>query len=531
MLKTYKYYIVLIFAIIIGAGIIQSLLQDYSNSLKTKNSNELLKFHSDAVIRAKAGIDVYSVLVSSIRSHIENVKVFPNETEFQGFLNDLLRDLNFKDSIVVDYINTNHEFKFVVSPTELDAPGLVGLNVKDLRTEEEIQELNKLMETDEIRLYAPINLREGWTGFPFNFRVKNSENEVVGYFSSILNVKYLLEYFYNGLNSEHFMHSFVVNDSIDITREVIYDNTEIFNTSRDDSYYKNFNVAEEHFIYSDLDVFGLKLTVGSAYKIPPKSPKIVYIVTYIWYGSLSLFSFIVLMQIKKNRSLNNRLILANEEIEEKNNRLKYKLDKINTLIKEIHHRVKNNMQMIANLLTLQEGEYEDPKILAALEQSRNRIQSMALVHEKLYGSTNLQDVNTFEYVNQLIEFIEEIIGNKDILPKKTINISEDIILDSETMSSFGLILNELITNSYKYAFKPNRSNSLEINITPNNGSYILVYSDNGPGLPKDFVLENSDSLGMQLIYILTKQLKGTVSYSNEGKSMFTIEFNNAEAVD
>src|SRR5690554_3750858 len=145
MLKTYKYYIVLIFAIIIGAGIIQSLLQDYSNSLKTKNSNELLKFHSDAVIRAKAGIDVYSVLVSSIRSHIENVKVFPNETEFQGFLNDLLRDLNFKDSIVVDYINTNHEFKFVVSPTELDAPGLVGLNVKDLRTEEEIQELNKLM--------------------------------------------------------------------------------------------------------------------------------------------------------------------------------------------------------------------------------------------------------------------------------------------------------------------------------------------------------------------------------------------------
>src|SRR5690554_4499000 len=627
MLKTYKYYIVLIFAIIIGAGIIQSLLQDYSNSLKTKNSNELLKFHSDAVIRAKAGIDVYSVLVSSIRSHIENVKVFPNETEFQGFLNDLLRDLNFKDSIVVDYINTNHEFKFVVSPTELDAPGLVGLNVKDLRTEEEIQELNKLMETDKIRLYAPINLREGWTGFPFNFRVKNSENEVVGYFSSILNVKYLLEYFYNGLNSEHFMHSFVVNDSIDITREVIYDNTEIFNTSRDDSYYKNFNVAEEHFIYSDLDrseehtselqsrphlvyllsfptrrssdlnvkylleyfynglnsehfmhsfvvndsiditreviydnteifntsrddsyyknfnvaeehfiysdldVFGLKLTVGSAYKIPPKSPKIVYIVTYIWYGSLSLFSFIVLMQIKKNRSLNNRLILANEEIEEKNNRLKYKLDKINTLIKEIHHRVKNNMQMIANLLTLQEGEYEDPKILAALEQSRNRIQSMALVHEKLYGSTNLQDVNTFEYVNQLIEFIEEIIGNKDILPKKTINISEDIILDSETMSSFGLILNELITNSYKYAFKPNRSNSLEINITPNNGSYILVYSDNGPGLPKDFVLENSDSLGMQLIYILTKQLKSTVSYSNEGKSMFTIEFNNAEAVD
>ncbi|RZV68780.1 MAG: GAF domain-containing protein [Flavobacteriaceae bacterium] len=236
------------------------------------------------------------------------------------------------------------------------------------------------------------------------------------------------------------------------------------------------------------------------------------------------------MKLIELRKLNHELKSVYKEIGKKNKDLKNNYVKIQTLIKEIHHRVKNNMLMIANLLTFQEKEYDDPQILAALEQSKNRIQSMSLVHEKLYGSASLQDVKTHEYVNQLIAFIEDTLSSNVILPKKTIDIPEEIIFDSETMSAIGLILNELITNSYKYAFKPNEDNFLELSISKDKEVYTLVYSDSGPGLPNDFDIEFCDSLGMQLIHILTGQINGEITYTNDGKSTFRIKFKKAEPI-
>jgi len=246
-------------------------------------------------------------------------------------------------------------------------------------------------------------------------------------------------------------------------------------------------------------------------------------------GMLKILSNQV-MKLIELRKLNHELKSVYKEIGKKNKDLKINFVKIQTLIKEIHHRVKNNMLMIANLLTFQEKEYDDPQILAALEQSKNRIQSMSLVHEKLYGSASLQDVKTHEYVNQLISFIEDTISNNLIQPKKTIDIPEDIIFDSENMSAIGLILNELITNSYKYAFKPNEDNFLELSISKDKEVYTLVYSDSGPGLPDDFDFEFCDSLGMQLIHILTGQINGEIIYTNEGKSTFHIKFKKAEPI-
>ncbi|NND10793.1 MAG: sensor histidine kinase, partial [Flavobacteriaceae bacterium] len=117
-----------------------------------------------------------------------------------------------------------------------------------------------------------------------------------------------------------------------------------------------------------------------------------------------------------------------------------------------------------------------------------------------------------------------------LLPKKTIDIPEEIIFDSETMSAIGLILNELITNSYKYAFKPNEDNFLELSISKDKEVYTLVYSDSGPGLPNDFDIEFCDSLGMQLIHILTGQINGEITYTNDGKSTFRIKFKKAEPI-
>ena len=182
------------------------------------------------------------------------------------------------------------------------------------------------------------------------------------------------------------------------------------------------------------------------------------------------------------------------------------------------------MQMIAGVLSLQQDETSNTAVKTALEQSKSRIHSMALVHEKLYGSVSLKTIKTKEYTEQLLDFVEQIIGRKDLRIEKTISIDDGLIFDGDTTSNLGLILNELVTNSYKHAFTLDKVNTLEVAIQKENDYYLLTYSDNGSGLPENYNFEASESLGTQLILILTDQLNGKMNYSNEGKSTFKIHF-------
>jgi two-component sensor histidine kinase len=338
----------------------------------------------------------------------------------------------------------------------------------------------------------------------------------------------LLNYFYVGDNSENFVHKFIVKDSIDLTREAYYDGSPIYNVDKDLEYYKNFEVKEEDYIYSDINVFNLNLKVGSAYKNKPTLNKTIGYLAYIWYFVISFLVVLIYYQFIKNKRLNKNLKIANDEINKQNIELENSLSKIQTLIKEIHHRVKNNMQMISGILTLQQDESDDVKVKTALEQSKNRINSMALVHEKLYGSSSLKEIGTKEYLEQLINFVEETVKSEDLIIKKTINIDYELVFDGDTTSNLGLIINELVTNSFKYAFKNGVVNTLKISIIKEPSYYVLIYMDSSPGLPEHYDLKSSTSLGMELILILTEQLHGKFEYSSDKSSTFKIYFNPLE---
>ncbi|MFD1160968.1 sensor histidine kinase [Hwangdonia seohaensis] len=519
-----KRLIVIVLTLILGGVLLQQFISSYQELERKKIQDKLEKTHSDAMIRAKAGIDVYAALVSSLKSHLKNTPTFPTEIELQKYLNDLLGEIKFNDSIVVSYMDTNHVFKYVLTPKTIDAPGLKGVSLKGLLDKERIKALDKLMTTDNIRIFTPINLREGWVGFPFNFTVHDKQNNVLGYMAPVINAKYLLDYFYEETSKQEFVHKFIVKDTVDLTREVVYNKTKIYNNNRDPEYYKNFKISEDDFIYSNINVFGLNLKIGSAYKEKTEISNTIVYLAYLWYFIISLAIIIIFYLFLKNKTLNRNLNLANTQIKTKNTELEKSLFKIETLIKEIHHRVKNNMQMISGILSLQQEESNDEAVKSALEQSKSRIHSMALVHEKLYGSVSLKDIKTKEYTKQLLDFVEEIIGVKDLNLEKTVKIDDDLIFDGDTTSNLGLILNELVTNSFKHAFKMDKINSLEISILKKNDHYLLVYSDSGPGLPENYNFEASESLGMQLILILADQLNGEMNYSNDGKSTFKIQF-------
>ena len=317
MFKLFKYHIILIIALIIGSIVLQSLVNNYYDSIKEHTANGLNEAHSSKISKFETGLNVYATVVSSIRSYLESSKAhhpetYPTDKEIQGFLKGLIREINFKDSIVVSIIDTNHTFKHVITPYELDPHSLEGINIVALRPEFEIQQLNNMMQQDSIVLFNPINLQEGWAAFPFNFAIKDHKNKPIGYVAIVLNVRYLLDSFYKNENNS-FVHRFVFGNNIDLNRYAVFDGTKINNTNIDKEYHKFFNIDINDLKYTDLEFFGLKLKIGSAYKVPPKPNNTIAIIAYLWYALLLSFTIVTFIQFYRNNQLTKKIRISQQK--------------------------------------------------------------------------------------------------------------------------------------------------------------------------------------------------------------------------
>ncbi|MBN2851445.1 MAG: tetratricopeptide repeat protein, partial [Clostridia bacterium] len=178
-----------------------------------------------------------------------------------------------------------------------------------------------------------------------------------------------------------------------------------------------------------------------------------------------------------------------------------------TLLKEIHHRVKNNLMVISSLLNLQSGTMTDDNTRAAVKESQSRVKSMALIHQLLYQSEMFTSIDFPKYLNQLMASLQSAYSK----PGKNIQYiirAEDIKFDIDTAIPLGLITNELATNAYKYAFTDSINGLIEVDfLRTDNHEYLLRICDNGKGLPAGLDLEDSPTLGLKLVKILTKQIK------------------------
>ena len=193
------------------------------------------------------------------------------------------------------------------------------------------------------------------------------------------------------------------------------------------------------------------------------------------------------------------------------------------LLKEIHHRVKNNLQIIISLLNLQTGYIKDEVTLKAVKDGQSRVRSMALVHEKFYQSDELSEIDFAEYIEKLCHFIYQSYGDKT--DRIHLQISGDKIgLDMDTAMPCGLLVNEIVSNSYKYAFPNQETGSIQIDFKKIDNKIILFIKDNGVGFPEEYDLEKGESLGMQLIQALTSQLDGELVVSRENGTSFKISF-------
>jgi PAS domain S-box-containing protein len=194
------------------------------------------------------------------------------------------------------------------------------------------------------------------------------------------------------------------------------------------------------------------------------------------------------------------------------------------LLREVHHRVKNNLQIVSSLLDLQAESVRDPEALQVLHDSQNRVRSMALVHESLYHSQDLARVDVASYAQALVGYL---VGTYASLADDiTVNVeADDLALTLDAAIPCGLIVNELVSNALKHAFSPHREGRITVEIRGHaNGQVMLAIRDNGVGLPPDWELSSARSLGLQLVDMLTQQLGGTIEIDANDGASFIIRF-------
>ncbi|MBL7152710.1 MAG: hypothetical protein ISS79_03270 [Phycisphaerae bacterium] len=196
------------------------------------------------------------------------------------------------------------------------------------------------------------------------------------------------------------------------------------------------------------------------------------------------------------------------------------------LLKEIHHRVKNNMQVISSILNLQSKHIEDEQALKMFKNGQSRIRSMAMVHEKLYESEDLAGIDFAEYVQSTTSYLFSLHGVGDAVRLNT--DIKDISLDVSTAIPCGLIINELVSNSIKHAFGRGREGEILIKLYSDEaGRNILMVKDNGAGFPKGLDFRKTESLGMQLVIMLVEQLGGAIELDRSKGTAFNITFERA----
>ncbi len=247
------------------------------------------------------------------------------------------------------------------------------------------------------------------------------------------------------------------------------------------------------------------------------------------YQALKALDALILVQ---NKRLEDKVALRTNELQEANlsllkqrEELEHRNEKIEILLKENHHRVKNNLQLISSLLELHLVKNRTEKFASIIADAKNRVNAMSLIHQMLFQNDNDAIIDMEKYIHLLLEQV----GATQTIPLNTVITVEcnDVLLDLDTAIPVGLIINELVTNVFKYAIDCSAHPKLAISLQEvTTGEYLLTVSDSGPGLPENYSTENVRGLGLYLIPRLCKQLQGSFTYHFREGAEFIVTFKN-----
>lgn len=295
--------------------------------------------------------------------------------------------------------------------------------------------------------------------------------------------------------------------------------------------FKNFKASQDSMLNKEKDDRITQLT--TEYGVKEKDQKISLLNTQnelntlrieksnrqkLLYGIVALSFIICALALYYLLNLKSK---TNKALAEKNEIISKALSEKDILLREIHHRVKNNLQMISALLYLHGKSVDDASAQEALMESQNRVQSMAMIHQNLYQNDNLLGVSVKDYLDKLMNHLISSynIEQERIRINKVIDITH---VDVDTVIPLALIINELISNALKYAFRDGRKGIIDIFFGERNGDIVLEIKDNGPGLPKHVNKDENGNFGFKLINILTERLGATWTTESKDGTKVTL---------
>ncbi len=287
--------------------------------------------------------------------------------------------------------------------------------------------------------------------------------------------------------------------------------------------YSNLPPGKYRFLVKALSKAGIETLKPEEFSFEIKAP----FWTSWWFMSLC---FVVICcgiyWYNKFRKVKQELYLERLEkiIKQRTAEIIKKRDENEILLKEVHHRVKNNLQIINSLINIQSDYVNDPKVSEFFSEIRNRIRTISLVHEKLYKSTDYGNINVKEYIHMLVEnLIETYSINKEINLKLDLEVQH---FNLNTIIPLGLLLNEIISNAFKYAFHNVENGQIEIELHKSNLSdeYTIIIGDNGVGYDQKLLDSDNSTLGLELIKILSSQLNGSIERIEKPGTYYILKF-------
>ncbi|WP_370086953.1 response regulator [Ekhidna sp.] len=455
----------------------------YMNQVIAEREREALQVkkeiaHMRAIQQLQSSVEKFTILISGIRAHIVLSDEMPGTYELQSFTNQALDKIAFKDSLVISYVNASHVFIYSFTRNSVNENDLSGVNVASIRDPEEIAFLENAMKDQELHFNYPINLVEGWLGMPIVFNVEKG-GKSIGYIAAIIDMGTILDAIYQPKMNDDFVFKFTTDRGFDFDRRAIYDGSVIYNQENDPLFYKSYSNTDD-FITSKVDIHGVGVQVGTAYKEAP-TPN-VYRVVFVFSWFLLIAAVLVYVVVNYRRMKRTRLKAEQASIAKAN------------FLSMMSHEIRTPLNGIigtTHLLLAKSPSHEQISHLKVLEQSSNNLMSIVndiLDFEKIEKGKVLIDQSAFS----LNDLAESIYNNYKLqADEKGIDVrldydqhlSDYYLGDSVRISQ---ILHNLMNNAVKFTHQGEVLLSIRMNNSVGDKDEIFFsVKDSGVGIPQE----------------------------------------------